>query len=71
MRLREPLNLIFGFLNPRSDAERGDPVRILAILKELYGCAESHVVKQAALFSRKQQEGETLLEFSLSLIGLM
>lgn len=55
----------------RSDAERGDPDRILAILRELYGCAESYVALQAAFFSRKQQEGETLLEFSLSLIGLM
>ena len=55
----------------RSDAERGDPVRILAILQELYGCAESYVALQAAFFSRKQQEEETLLEFSLSLIGLM
>lgn len=55
----------------RSDAERGDPASILAILRELYGCAESYVALQAAFFAKKQQESETLLEFSLSLIGLM
>lgn len=55
----------------RSSAERGDPDRVLAILQELYGCSESYVALQEAFFSRRQQEGETLQEFSLALMGLM
>lgn len=55
----------------RSSAERQDPDRIVAILQELYGCSESYVALQEAFFSRKQQEGETLQEFSLALMGLM
>ena len=34
-------------------------------------CAESYVALQEAFFSRRQHEGETLLEFSLALMGLM
>lgn len=55
----------------RTSAERGDPVQILAILTELYGCTESYVTLQQAFFSRKQQEGKTLQEFSLVLMALM
>lgn len=55
----------------RSSAERRDPARIFAILRELFGCARSYVTLQQAFFSRKQQEGETLLEFSLGLMALM
>lgn len=55
----------------RSAAEREDPAKILSILEELYGCAESYVALQQAFFSRRQQEGETLHEFSLVLMGLM
>lgn len=55
----------------RSNDERGDPDKITAILRELYGCAQSHVSLQEAFFSRKQQEGESLLEFSLALMSLM
>ena len=55
----------------RSAVEREDPARILAILQELYGCSESYVALQEAFFSRRQQEGETLQEFSLALLGLM
>ncbi|XP_048846250.1 uncharacterized protein LOC125717401 [Brienomyrus brachyistius] len=55
----------------RSAVERGDPERILAILRELYGCSYSHVLLQEAFFSRKQQDGEGLLEFSLALMSLM
>lgn len=55
----------------RSSAERGDPARVLAILKELYGCAQSYVTLQQAFFSRHQLEGETLQEFSLALMALM
>ncbi|XP_059206995.1 uncharacterized protein LOC131986181 [Centropristis striata] len=55
----------------RSAAERENPVKIFAILEELYGCSESYVSLQQAFFSRRQQEGETLQEFSLALMGLM
>lgn len=55
----------------RPSEERLDPVKIIAVLEELYGCAESYVALQEAFFSRRQQEGETLLEFSLALMGLM
>lgn len=46
-------------------------MKVLAILEELYGCSESYVALQQAFFSRRQQEGETLHEFSLALMGLM
>lgn len=55
----------------RSSAERGDPARVLTILSELYGCAQSYVTLQQAFFSRRQLEGETLQEFSLALMSLM
>lgn len=55
----------------RSDDERNDPVKIISVLKELYGCSRSYVSLQEAFFSRRQQEGESLLEFSLALIGLL
>lgn len=55
----------------RSDIERGDPEKIIQALKELYGCSLSHVALQQAFFSRRQQEEETLLEFSIALMGLL
>ena len=55
----------------RTNAERKDPDRFIAILRELYGCSKSYVALQEAFFSRKQQEGETLQEFSLALMTLM
>lgn len=55
----------------RSSIERADPDKVIAILQELYGCSESYVALQEAFFSRKQREGETLLEFSLALMSLM
>ncbi len=54
----------------RSATERGDPDKIFAALRELYGCSLSYVALQEAFFSRIQQEGETLLEFSLALMSL-
>ncbi|KAI3377319.1 hypothetical protein L3Q82_008522 [Scortum barcoo] len=54
-----------------SSGERGDPTRVLAILKELYGCTESYVTLQQAFFSRHQLEGETLQGFSVALMALM
>lgn len=55
----------------RSAEERSDPTKITAILQDLYGCAESYVVLQEAFFSRRQQAGESLLEYSLVLMSLM
>lgn len=51
--------------------EREDPDKIVVALKELYGCSQSYITLQEAFFSRRQQEGETLLEFSLALMGLL
>ena len=55
----------------RSLEERGDPEKILAILRELYGCSKSYISLQEDFFSRKQQDGETLQEFSHALMCLM
>lgn len=55
----------------RSSAERSDPNKIISILQDLYGCVESYVALQEAFFSRRQQEGESLLEYSLALMALM
>lgn len=55
----------------RSSGERSDPDKIIEVLQELYGCVESYVALQEAFFSRRQQESETLLEFSLVLMSLM
>lgn len=55
----------------RPRAEREDPAKIIAVLQELYGCSDSYVALQEAFFSRRQQEGETLQEFSLALMSLM
>ena len=55
----------------RPRVEREDPDEVLTILTELYGCVHSYVTLQQSFFSRKQQDGETLLEFSLALMALM
>ncbi|KAM9462880.1 uncharacterized protein Hap1MRO34_016753 [Clarias gariepinus] len=55
----------------RPSGERGDPDKIIMILRELYGCSQSYVALQEAFFSRKQQDGESLLEFSLVLMSLL
>lgn len=55
----------------RSNEERRDPDKLISILQNLYGCTDSYVALQEAFFSRKQQEGETLQEFSLALLSLM
>ncbi len=54
----------------RPDAEKGDPDKIIVALHDLYGCSLSYVALQEAFFSLRQQEGETLLEFSLALMSL-
>ncbi len=55
----------------RPVSEHGDPERIFFTLQKLYGCSQSYVELQEAFFSRRQREGETLLEFSLALMGLL
>ena len=55
----------------RSITKRGDPAKILAILRELYDGAQSCVTLQQTFFSRKQQDGATLQEYSLALMALM
>lgn len=55
----------------RPRAEREDPKKILSILEDLYGCSKSYVSLQQSFFSRKQQEGESLQEFSHALNCLM
>ena len=55
----------------RPAVEREDPNKIIAILRDLYGCSQSYVALQEAFFCRKQQDGETLQEFSLALMSLM
>ena len=55
----------------RPAVEREDPNKIIDILRDLYGCSQSYVALQEAFFCRKQQDGETLQEFSLALMGLM
>ncbi|KAL2097674.1 hypothetical protein ACEWY4_006881 [Coilia grayii] len=55
----------------RSREEKESPEKIVEILQELYGCPQSYVALQEAFFLRKQQEGESLLEFSIALLTLM
>lgn len=55
----------------RSEIEQSYPDKIISVLQELYGCSQSYVSLQKAFISRKQQEGESLLEFSLALMGLL
>lgn len=55
----------------RPREEKENPEKIFEILQELYGCPQSYVALQEAFFSRKQQEGETLLEFSIALMTLI
>lgn len=55
----------------RTRAEREDSEKILSILQDMYGCARSYVSLQQCFFSRKQQEGESLQEFSHALCCLM
>lgn len=55
----------------RPRAEKTDPEKIFSVLRDLYGCTESYMTLQQSFFSRQQQEGETLHEFSLALMALM
>lgn len=55
----------------RPRGEREDPDKLCGILQELYGCVDSYISLQERFFSRKQQEGESLQEFSHALLQLM
>lgn len=59
----------------RFDTEQGQRGKTqkncLSILRDMYGCARSYVSLQQCFFSRKQQEGESLQEFSHALCCLM
>ncbi|XP_056317983.1 uncharacterized protein LOC130232232 [Danio aesculapii] len=55
----------------RPQSEREDPKRVIQVLRDLYGCTKSYVALQESFFSRRQQEGETLVEFSLALMSLL
>lgn len=35
-----------------SSADRSDPAKIIVVLRELYGCADSYLALQEAFFSR-------------------
>lgn len=51
--------------------EKEDPDQIIQVLRELYGCTKSYIALQELFFSRRQQDGETLVEFSLALMSLL
>ncbi|XP_023817649.1 uncharacterized protein LOC105355397 [Oryzias latipes] len=55
----------------RPRCEREDPEKIINILRELYGCSSSYVALQEKFFSRTQQEGESLQEYSPALLSVM
>lgn len=55
----------------RPTATRENPVEIVRVLKEVYGCTKSYVLLQQRFFDRKQKEGESLFEFSHALMELM
>ncbi len=55
--------------SPPSD--RDDPEKSFTILLDLYGCSQSFVSLQKQFFQRRQQEGESLREYSHALMALM
>lgn len=55
----------------RPEADRKDHDKILKILLEIYGCSHSYIGLQKQFFQRRQLEGESLREFSHSLLSLM
>lgn len=64
-------------VEPRSEIkhrprrEREDPHKIIDILKLLYGGKKPLVVLQQRFYERRQQEGESLRQFSHALMSLM
>lgn len=55
----------------RSQQVREDPDRIFDILLSQYGCPMSFIAVKEAFYARRQQEGESLREFSHALFSLM
>lgn len=55
----------------RPAAERDDPEKIFTILSNVYGCSQSYISLQKQFFQRRQQDGESLCEFSHALMSLM
>lgn len=55
----------------RPAAERADPEKIFSILLETFGCCHSYIEAQQRFFQCRQREGESLREFSHSLMTLM
>lgn len=52
-------------------AERECMDSIFKVLKDVYGCMHSHIALQRRFYNRRQQEGESLIDFSHSLMDLM
>lgn len=52
-------------------AERESMESIFKVLKEVYGCMHTHIALQRRFYNRRQQEGESLIDFSHSLMDLM
>ncbi|XP_022518191.2 uncharacterized protein LOC111188716 [Astyanax mexicanus] len=55
----------------RPAIDKNDPERIFAILVDLYGCSQSYIGLQKQFFQRRQLDGESLREYSHSLLSLM
>lgn len=55
----------------RPAREREDADQIFDILLEAYGCSQSYITLQQQFFQRRQLEGESLREYSHSLMSLM
>lgn len=55
----------------RPHGERDDATKIFTILLDAYGCSQSYINLQQQFFQRRQLEGESLREFSHSLMSLM
>lgn len=50
---------------------KGSVEEVFEVLRELYGCSQSYISLQRWFFNRRQQEGESLLEYSHALLGIM
>lgn len=51
--------------------QKGSVEKIFDALKEVYGCSYSRISLQRRFFNRKQQEGESLIDYSHALMDLM
>lgn len=55
----------------RPQTERSNPIRVLEILKEIYGQPQSLTKLQKQFFDRRQREGESVREYSHALMAIM